>query len=62
MFEGVGSQFLLSNDGTFTSIASKYLYIYNDHISGNDNNLAEGTTNGITFKNREFVLRFVLGV
>ena len=60
---GVGSQFLMTTDGTFGVVASKYLYISDDKITGNDNNIASGTgTSGITYNNGGFVLRYVIGV
>lgn len=59
---GVGSQFFMTSDGSFAVIASKYLYINDDSINGNENNNLAGTTNGITFNNAGFVLRYVIGV
>lgn len=46
----------------FATVGAKYLYIYDDSITGNDDNKASGTTNGITFDNSAFVLRAVIGV
>lgn len=57
-----GHQFFMTTDGKFSVIASKYLYIHNDKIGGNDNNEASGTANGITYNNAGFVLRYVIGV
>lgn len=57
-----GHQFFMTTDGKFSVIASKYLYIHNDKIGGNDNNEATGTANGITYNNAGFVLRYVIGV
>ncbi len=62
LFDGNGSQFLMSSDGTFRAMASKYLYISDTTIKGHDNNILTGTTNGITFDNKKFVLRYVIGV
>ncbi|WP_458398047.1 DUF859 family phage minor structural protein [Anaerotignum sp.] len=60
---GVGSQFMLTTDGTFGVVASKYIYINDTAISGNANNVATGTgTSGITYNNAGFVLRYVIGV
>lgn len=59
---GVGHQFLMTTDATFGVIASKYLYINDTNIKGNDNNIATGTANGITYANNGFVLRYVIGV
>lgn len=42
--------------------ATKYLYIYDDRIDGYDRNSASGTTStGITYDNKLFVLRYVIG-
>ena len=46
----------------FSSMACKYVYVADDHITGNDSNAASGTTNGITYDNRNAVLRYVIGV
>lgn len=46
----------------FMAIASKNLYIYDDHINGNEDNDKSGTRNGITYDNSAFVLRAVYGV
>ena len=59
---GVGSQFMLTTDGSFGVVGSKYLYISDDRIAGNANNEATGTASGITYNNAGFVLRYVLGV
>lgn len=56
-----GSMFLMMN-ANFSSVGSKYLYISDTKISGNDNNASSGTNNGITYNNRNFVLRYVFGV
>ena len=59
---GNGHQFLMTTDGSLSVIATKYLYIHNDKIGGNDNNEKSGTANGITYNNAGFVLRYVIGV
>lgn len=47
----------------FAKMATKYLYIRNDRIDGNElNNTAGTAASGITFDNRAFVLRYVVGV
>ena len=46
----------------FAYIASKYLYISDESISGNAANTATGTANGITYANNSTVLRYVIGV
>ena len=59
---GVGSQFLMTTDGSFSVMASKYLYINETAITGGTNNGETGTANGITYNNGGFVLRYVIGV
>lgn len=59
---GNGHQFFMTTDGSFSVIATKYLYIHNDKIGGNANNEKAGTANGITYNNAGFVLRYVIGV
>lgn len=60
---GVGSQFLMTTDGSLSVVASKYVYIHDGSIAGNANNEESGTaTSGITYNNAGFVLRYVLGV
>lgn len=46
----------------FSGMACKYVYVADDHITGHDSNTASGTTNGITYDNRNAVLRYVIGV
>lgn len=43
-------------------VATKYLYIHTDHITGHDNNNKTFTNSGITTTNSRFVLRYVIGV
>ena len=58
---GYGSTFIMAGSA-FGSIATKYLYIHDDQITGNADNNATGTANGITYANNTFVLRYVIGV
>lgn len=41
---------------------NKYIYISDTYIQGSDTNTSNTTQNGIAVKNKEFVLRYVLGV
>lgn len=41
---------------------NKYIYISDTYIQGTDTNTSNTTQNGIAVKNKEFVLRYVLGV
>ena len=52
------------NDDTsgLTTFGSKYLYIYDTQIVGNENNKWTGTGCGITCSNNKYVLRYVIGV
>lgn len=62
-FGGCGHSFLLTSDGSFSLFASKYLYIHDSKIVGNDVNETAGTgACGIQYTNGGFVLRYVIGV
>lgn len=50
------------NSETFGKVGGKYIYIHDDHITGHDNNETNGTNNGITYNNRDWVMRYVIGV
>lgn len=56
-----GHTFILGR-GKFTYTGTKYLYIYDTYIKGHDDNNLTGTSNGITYANNKFVLRYVIGV
>ena len=56
-----GHTFVLGR-GKFTRTGTKYLYIYDTYIKGHADNNATGTSNGITYANNKFVLRYVIGV
>lgn len=56
-----GHTFELSRS-KYTRKGTKYLYIYDTHIVGHDDNNLSGTSNGITYANNKFVLRYVIGV
>lgn len=58
---GYGHTFILIAN-KFLTIATKYLYVSNTHITGHADNSAAGTANGITYNNASFVLRYVIGV
>ena len=58
---GAGYNFQFSTSD-FSYVGTKYLYIYDDLIDGHNNNILYGTQNGVTFDNRHWVLRYVLGV
>lgn len=59
---GAFHTFKLSNDN-FATVGMKRLYINDDSIVGNVNNILDGTAaSGITYENNKFVLRYVIGV
>lgn len=59
---GYGMAFQM-NTVNFSTVATKYLYVHDTHIQGNENNNLAGTaTSGVTFNNASYVLRYVLGV
>lgn len=59
---GGGSGFFMVAGAAFAVVGSKYLYIYDDRITGNADNTKAGTANGITYNNAGFDLRYVIGV
>lgn len=61
MHNGAGSRFNMINNW-FSYFASKYLYISDDQITGNAENVSIGSKNGIRYNNSDFVLRYVIGV
>ena len=60
-FSTSGHTFTLSR-GKFAYTGTKYLYINDTSITGHDDNNLTGTSNGITYANNKFVLRYVFGV
>lgn len=58
---GVGSAFRM-NTVNFSLVCTKYLYISDLTIAGNDSNDDEGTGSGVTYNNKAYVLRYVIGV
>lgn len=61
LMPGKGSAFNMSAVN-FSYICTKYLYIGDTYITGNEYNSATGTNNGVTYANNGYVLRYVLGV
>lgn len=60
---GCGHLSMLSTDGTFSVFGSKYMYIHDSKIVGNNVNTTSGTGScGLTYNNGGFVLRYVIGV
>lgn len=55
------TSFFLCN-ASFTYIGCKTLDIYDDKITGYDQNTSSGTANGVTYKNNNYALRYVIGV
>ena len=60
--EGSGVTTGLLTSSNVATLGSKYVYVYDDRLEGNDNNSNTITSNGITYKNNYWVLRAVLGV
>ena len=46
----------------FGRIGAKYVYVSDSRVTGIDDNKAYGTSNGVTFDNRQWVLDAVIGV
>lgn len=59
--DGNGIDVFFTGDN-FRHIGKKYLYISENKITGDKENIASGTENGITYDNSYYVLRAVLGV
>ena len=59
---GKGYTFVLASS-KFEKIATKYIYISDTHITGNDANDDTGTAaSGIKYTNNAYVLRYIIGV
>lgn len=62
LLNGYGSAFQM-NTVTFSTMATKYLYIHDTNIVGHADNNQSGTgTSGVVYNNASYVLRYVLGV
>lgn len=48
--------------GNLADIGTKIIYITNTTVTGYSANINTGTTNGVTYKNNSYVLRYVIGV
>lgn len=63
LHEGGGVVCRLSGGTPFKYQASKYVYVFDDRITGNDNNTATGTADsGVVYSNDLYTLRYVIGV
>lgn len=58
---GVGSAFRM-NTVNFSVVCTKYIYINDTTVAGNDSNDDEGTGSGVTYNNKAYVLRYIIGV
>ena len=47
---------------TLNNIGTKHIRVYNNRVTGDDRNVQSGSGSGISFKNNEWVLRYVYGV
>lgn len=60
--DGGGMSTFMSEAATLGNVGVKYLYVRDDRIIGNDNNIKSGTgPSGIKYYNNRFVLRWVYG-
>lgn len=50
------------HNASFGHIGGKYVYVTDTSITGNASNGSHGTSNGVTYDNRYWVLRYVIGV
>lgn len=62
IFNGAPHTFFLGINAGFSTIGAKYLYIYDNVITGHEGNASSGVNSGITYNNSMFVLRYVIGV
>lgn len=59
---GGGQTFHMSINAAMSEFGAKYLYIYDDKITGHVSNSQTGTgASGITFSNNKYVMRYVIG-
>lgn len=49
-------------NNVFTNMACKYIYISDSQITGHGNNVSSGSASGISYNNRYYVMRYVIGV
>ena len=49
-------------NNVFTNVACKYIYISDSQITGHNNNASSGSASGISYNNRYYVMRYVIGV
>ena len=47
---------------TLTNIGTKHIKVFNNRITGDDRNTQSGSGSGISYRNNEWVLRYVYGV
>lgn len=47
---------------TLTNVGTKHIRVYNNRITGDNRNTQSGSGSGISFKNNEWVLRYVYGI
>lgn len=57
---GAKTSFFMAN-ASFSYVGCKTLNIYDDKITGYAQNASSGTASGVTYKNENYVLRYVIG-
>ena len=60
--EGYALITIFLTNPTLSNIGTKHLRVYNNKITGDDRNIQRGSGSGISFKNDEWVLRYVYGI
>ena len=60
--EGYALITIFLTNPTLSNIGTKHLRVYNNKITGDDRNIQRGSGSGISFKNNEWVLRYVYGI
>lgn len=62
LLPGAPHTYFMNVNAGFSMIGAKYLYIYDNVITGHESNTSSSANSGITFNNSNYVLRYVIGV
>ena len=62
LLPGAPHTYMMNINAGFSGFGAKYLYIYDNEITGHEGNTSSGSNSGVTFNNSQYVLRYVIGV
>lgn len=62
LLPGAPHTYMMNINAGFSGFGAKYLYIYDNRITGHETNTASGANSGVTYDNSKYVLRYVIGV